>query len=205
MKKVFFHLLGLFIAIFLSTGCTKALWKERAITHNVYIEKIESFMLNPENGGVIFLGEKYHYIFDENEDLNFLLAHRKSKGMVFNVSDGYHSTNKNMVMSSFSVAIDKSIADKEIVDWLMKKNYTQTKINFPIYIKGTRYIADKKVNAVAQKLSKVFVIRVSEEEVGQDDIAIKILLTPITLFGDGVGLILGGVGLIFDGIGSIIK
>jgi len=139
MKKVFFPLLGLVIAIFLSLGCmSKALWKESLISHNVYTEKIESFMLNPKNGGVIFLGEKYHYIFEENEDLNFLLAHRKSKGIIFNVSNGYHNTNKDMVMSSFSVAIDKSLADEEIVDWLMKKNYPQSKVDFPIYLEGKR-------------------------------------------------------------------
>jgi len=95
MKKVFFPLLGLVIAIFLSLGCmSKALWEDDVV-YVPYQEKLDAFMSNPQDGTVVFLGEKYHYIFSKNDDFNFLLAHRTSKGLIFDVSHGYHNTNND--------------------------------------------------------------------------------------------------------------
>lgn len=205
MKKVFFPLLGLFIAIFLSLGCmSKALWEDDVV-YVPYQEKLDAFMSNPQDATVVFLGEKYHYIFSKNDDFNFLLAHRTSKGLIFDVSHGYHNTNNEIVQSNFSIKVDKSIADKELVEWLEKKGYTQSKVDFPIYLEGKRYIADKKVNAVAQKLSKVFVISINEQKVDKGNIVGKILLTPLAVAGDGVLVVVGGVVLIFAGLDSVVR
>jgi len=203
MKNKFKIFFALAIAVFLSLGCmSKALWEEKVV-YVPYQDKIDSFMMNPKEGSTVFLGEKYHYIFTKNEDFNFLLAHRTSKGVVFNVIQGYHSVNQDSVTSNFGVKIDKSIADKAVVEWLNAKGYSNQQEEITLYLEGKRYKADKKVNAMAQKLSKQFTLSINEAKIEDKNTAYKVLMTPLAVVADGVLVVVGGVVLVFVGLDSI--
>jgi hypothetical protein len=198
MKKIFWAVLAIAFVSFISMGCmTTRLWQD-PITHKPYSEKIDAFLLNPQSGQTVFLGEKYHYIFDANTQLDFLLKHREDASLTFNLKNGaYYQTNEDNATAHFSVSIDTKNINQELLEWL-KINHiplnTDTSHSMTtIDLKGKRYLADPKVNQHAQKFSKSIEIQIHDIKKENRSVVVKILGTPLTVAADGVLLVVGMV------------
>ncbi|MDD4949951.1 hypothetical protein [Sulfuricurvum sp.] len=196
MKKIFLAVFVIALVSFMSMGCmTTRLWQD-PITHKPYSEKIDAFLLNPQNGQTVFLGEKYHYIFDANAQLDFLLKHREDISLTFNLKNGaFYQTNEDNATAHFSVSIDTKNINQELLEWL-KINHISVNSNtslsmITINLKGKRYLADPKVNQHAQKFSKSIEIQINDVKKENRSVVIKILATPLAVAADGVMFVAG--------------
>jgi hypothetical protein len=196
MKKILIAVFAIALISFMSMGCvTKQLWQDTT-THQSYLEKIDAFLLNPESGQTVFVGEKYHYIFDANPQFNFLLKHREDSSVTFNIIKGaYYQTNDDNATAHFSVTIDSKTANQELLEWA-KVNHIPLNSYTALYtvilnLKGKRYLSDPKVNQHAQKLSKTIEVLVIDLKKENRPLVVKILGTPLTVAADGVLLVVG--------------
>ena len=122
MKKIFLSITALAIAVFLSLGCvTKQVWTDK-VRGEPYKERIISFYNNTEEKKIIFIGEKYHYIFNERTKnfSEFLEAKKRLKlkesnrGIYANTS----RTNLQEVSVNISFEFKKESLNQEQKDWL---------------------------------------------------------------------------------------
>jgi hypothetical protein len=198
MKKVYLGLLGVVVAIFLSMGCaTPALWKDSSsdIDYMSYTETIDAFMINPNDKSMIFIGEKYHYIFEPNDQLAYLLEHRDSS-MEFLIANGSYNISNDIANVGFQVAIDKTKATKQTMEWLNGQNAHNNTIYISLY--GKRYNADSKINNAVQKSTKPFSITIQSttKKTNIGGMIVKVIATPIALAVDGAIIIGAGIALI---------
>lgn len=196
MKKTFWAVLVIAAVSFFSMGCmTSQLWKDN-VTYTPYGETIDAFLLNPETNQTVFLGKKYHYIFDSNPQFGYLLKHREHSAITFNVSQSaYFQAENDIVSARFNVAIDSNMIDQELLDWINENHIAlnpKTKVYMiPISLKGKRYFSDRNVNQRAQQLSKEVSITVKEIKKEGSPTVVKILGTPIAVAADGVMFVVG--------------
>lgn len=198
MKKTIALILSMILIL---SGCTSKLWNSKDVKRVSYSETIDAFMMNPQNKSLIFIGEKYHYIFEPNEKFVYLYDN-KNENIIFDSNNGVYEIRDNKIYAYFSIYIYTKNMKQEIIDWALKNNgkYVENneKIKMSITLDGTRYLSDLKVNQVVEKLSmkhniKIDVI-VKEDEYST---ASKIALTPLTVTGDTIvvagGMVLAGV------------
>lgn len=196
MKKTFWITLVIAAVSFMSMGCmTSQLWEDK-ITYTPYSETIDAFLLNPQSDQSIFLGEKYHYIFDADSQFGYLLKHRENPAVTFNVSQGAHFQAENDTVSAyFNVTINSKNIDQELSEWV-KENHIVLNAKTGLYsvairLKGKRYFPDRYVNQRAQQLSKEIYITVNEVKKEGSPVVVKILGTPIAVAADGVMFVVG--------------
>lgn len=193
MKKI---ILMALVFTLLFSGCTvhyltKKLWQDNYKEIN-YDETIDALMMNPEDDSMIFIGEKYHYIFQPDQTLSYLLKHRDEQAMVFEVEQGNYEVKEDNATAFFRVYIDSKIATQEVVEWANKNGYNkhnkseEDKIIVAVWMKGKRYIADPAVNKAVEKLSKQYHIQVAEKHLDNMNNAARIALTPLTVAVDSV-------------------
>ncbi|PHM17406.1 MAG: hypothetical protein CJD30_06465 [Sulfuricurvum sp. PD_MW2] len=196
MKKTFWVTLVIAMVSFMSMGCmTSQLWEDK-VTYTPYSETIDAFLLNAKNDETIFLGKKYHYIFDANPQFGYLLKHRENASITFNVSQGARFQAENDTLNArFSVTIDSKTIDQELQEWINDNHVSlnpKTKVyTIPISLKGKRYFSDRYVNEKAQQLSKEIYITVNEVKKEGSPVVVKILGTPIAVAADGVMFVVG--------------
>lgn len=196
MKKTFWVTLVIAMVSFMSMGCmTSQLWEDK-VTYTPYSETIDAFLLNAKNDETIFLGKKYHYIFDANPQFGYLLKHRENPAITFNVSQGARFQAENDTLNArFSVTIDSKTIDQELQEWINDNHVSlnpKTKVyTIPISLKGKRYFSDRYVNEKAQQLSKEIYITVNEVKKEGSPVVVKILGTPIAVAADGVMFVVG--------------
>lgn len=196
MKKMFWVTLVIAAVSFMSMGCmTSQLWEDK-ITYTPYSETVDAFLLNPKSDQSIFLGKKYHYIFDSNPQFGYLLKHRENPAVTFNVSQsGRFQAENDTVSARFNVTIDSKMIDQELQEWINDNHFVlNPKTNvytIPITLKGKRYFSDRYVNQRAQQLSKEVYITVQEIKKEGSPVVVKILGTPIAVAADGVMFVVG--------------
>lgn len=196
MKKTFWIALVIAAVSFMSMGCmTSQLWEDK-VTYTPYSETIDAFLFNAKNDETIFLGKKYHYIFDANPQFGYLLKHRENPSITFNVSQGARFQAENDTLNArFSVTIDSKTIDQELQEWINDNHISlnpKTKVyTIPISLKGKRYFSDRYVNEKAQQLSKEIYITVNEVKKEGSPVVVKILGTPIAVAADGVMFVVG--------------
>lgn len=196
MKKTFWVTLVIAAVSFMSMGCmTSQLWEDK-VTYTPYSETIDAFLFNAKNDETIFLGKKYHYIFDANPQFGYLLKHRENPAITFNVSQGARFQAENDALNArFSVTIDSKTIDQELQEWINDNHVSlnpKTKVyTIPISLKGKRYFSDRYVNEKAQQLSKEIYITVNEVKKEGSPVVVKILGTPIAVAADGVMFVVG--------------
>ena len=219
MKKIFVTVLLVGLAIFLSMGCvTKQVWTDK--TEGVpYQERIISFYNNKEEGKIIFIGEKYHYIFDKGtkEFSEFLEAKKRLK-LKENHRGIYASTSRReseKVDVNFDFEFKKNNITQEQEKWLEGHNarfirrpravkdgtdiYEPDKMEIDGYglnyhLSGKRYQATTQVNDHVVRLKNPINIEVVEFKVTDKKSTLyKVAMTPLSVTADA-GLIIIGAG-----------
>ena len=223
MKKIFITVLLVGLATFLSMGCiTKQVWTDK-VRGVPYQERIISFYNNTEEGKIIFIGEKFHYIFDKGtkEFSAFLEAkkHLKFKENYLGIYASISRTNGENVSANLHFEFKKNNLTKEQKNWLEKHNtqfirrpikdrlhydnpiiyeHNQTKIygyGANYYIAGKRYHATTQVNNHVIKLKNPINIEVVEFKVKDKKSTLyKVAMTPLSVTADA-GLVVIGTGM----------
>jgi hypothetical protein len=219
--KVWFQTFVLFsIVWFSSMGCvTKQIWSD-STQAKPYKEQIVSFYSNVEKDEILFLGEHYHYIFNQRtKPFMLLLKERRLLGLSNKNVSVYASLERQdnrKVQAHIRIHLKKSELNTEQIKVLEKNNFisiqadpyygtehmyedheavdTVTTYTNEYYIEGTRYIADPKVNESITKLKKPMEIEVVEffKENKKSNLY-KVAMTPLSVTADA-GLIIIGVG-----------
>lgn len=196
MKKTFWVVFVIAIVSFMSMGCmTSKLWEDK-VTYTPYSETLDAFLLNPETNQTVFLGKKYHYIFDSNSQFGYLLKHRENPSIAFKVSQGAHFQAENDTIGGyFNVTINSKNINQELSDWVKENHFVLNPktglYTVTIYLSGKRYFSDPDVNQHVQQFSKEVVITVNEVKKEGSPVVIKILGTPIAVAADGVMFVVG--------------
>jgi len=223
MKKLFVSITLIAIGIFLSLGCvTKQLWtdKTKAVP---YQERVISFYTNLEKKEIVFIGDKYHYIFNKNtEPLITLIKNRemlKLNNKNINIYASVDRKDNRKVQATIMIHIKKSELNNQQIKWLESHSYSIAPIPpyyesgysppvkrppkniSPIYtngyhIEGTRYIADPKVNTQVIKLKEPIKFNVMEFRITDKKSTLyKVAMTPLSVTADA-GLSVLGVGAV---------
>ena len=198
--------------IFLSFGCmTKQVWSDRKIIPNYghsYKEKIVSFYINTNEEKLVFIGEKYHYIFDKNTQA---FIHFLQSSKILNLSPEnlkiharVNSSNIENIGASIMVEFERSKLNKE-QRLLLGLHFFERYPNTPYYknyhINGKRYIANNEINKQVFQLEKAIELEISAPEEIDRSVLKKIAMTPLTLTADALGgLILVGAGIVMSPI-----
>lgn len=220
MKKLFLSITAIALLIFLSLGCvTKQVWTDPTKA-DPYQERIISFYSNIEKEEILFIGEKYHYIFNKGTKEFMPLLSAKE---LLNLSDKninvYTATNRQdnrNVGTHIRVHMKKSELNSEQITWLTEHNYMliQTDPHYgtdhvyqaneqvptvdtytkEYYLQGRRYISSQEVNNNVVRLKKPLEIEVIEfKKYDEKSTLYKIAMTPLSVTADA-GLIVIGTG-----------
>ncbi len=219
--KIYFQLFIVSTVIwFSSMGCvTKQVWTDKMKVRQ-YDERIISFYSNMEKNEVVFIGQKYHYILNQNtEDFMHLLKARKLLNLSaqnLQVRTTVSRADKREIGAYLKVYFKQEAVTPEQEEWLKKNHYrlmqhdgyfNENKIYNPneayvvsyYYIKdynihGTRYVANSEVNQKVVMLKKPMDIKVEEYYKSDEKSTLyKVAMTPLSVTADA-GLIVVGVG-----------
>jgi len=211
VKKIFLLIIIIAIGIFSSMGCiTKQMWRDQTVS-NPYNETIMAFYTNPKSSELAFIGEQYHYIFNnKTEAFSILLNNKKFlnlKQSHLKVNAFIDRTDNRIVHTSIYVRYPIKGSNSQQMTWLEKHGFfkhdfphSQSEKKIENYSKhyalqGIRYLSNKEVNQKALKLRTPIKITIDDYKTKEKSTLYKIAMTPISLTGDALGgvLMLGAV------------
>jgi len=195
--KYWFQLFTLVTVIwFSSMGCvTKNLWKNT--NSKPYAETIIAFYSHPQKNEIIFIGQKYHYIFNQGtSELNEVLKVRELLGLNqknLSINTYTDADNGSTIHTDIRITFEEQSLNKQQRLWLTSHNFLHPALRVPVITKsfsltGKRYKANSKVNNHAIKLQLPIKLQVYEHS---SNTLYKILMTPLTVTADA-GLALAG-------------
>jgi len=132
-KRYYFQAFAVIVVIwFSSLGCvTKQVWEDR-VHGKPYPELILSFYANKEKKEILFIGEKYHYIFNKNTE-NFIdllqakdLLKLTQKNLSFYAMTG--RDDPRVMQSDIHVQFKKSDLNSEQREWLEAHHFREQEI-----------------------------------------------------------------------------
>jgi|GEM_PF-1483536 len=155
-------------------------------------EKIVAFMLKEDDKSFIVIGKKYHYIFEPNKKLEYII-NNKSEAFKFDIENGSYKLEDDNAFANFYVYIDKTKASKDILTWALENDAYNIKdeekdyLRIKIELEGKFYIANTEVNNSIAKLDKDYRIIIQEDEISYT----KLMLSPIQVIGQAYFIVLG--------------
>jgi len=196
MKKLFLAILAVTIVLFSSLGCvTKDLWRGTDVTP--YPDTIVSFYSSPTRDEIIFIGQKYHYIFNQGttelqtvlKAREFLTLNQKN----LNIHTYTEEKDASVIHTGIEIRFEKHLLNNKQIAWLSRNGFLQQDAYVPMMVKsfsliGKRYKANQKVNSHAIKLKQPIRLQINERS---SNTLYKILMTPLTVTADA-GLALAG-------------
>jgi hypothetical protein len=175
------------------TGCSVKTVKKYGETS--FNEKIDAFMMKKDDKSFIIIGEKYHYIFEPNEQFEYLLKNMQEP-YKFDIENGYYSIWRDKITAKFSININKKNASNEFMDWALKngaKQYGKKEINqlkLGLTMEGKIYLPNEEFNKTIPKLEQEYNIRVYSKgmidtkiiESPLIDAAKEVIVIPVAIF-----------------------
>jgi hypothetical protein len=172
----------------LASCATSIVWKNKN-----YAENFKHFLTTKDGKKVVILGEKYHYIFDDESGflikllswdnrLKLEIADYKLKVINFNKITGSITINTkpNVVLN------EQEISYLRELDFIQDGNFFKKDID----LFGTRYSPKTGVNYnIKGSFSKDYSVRIEIDDFA--DTAKKIAVTPITIVADGIYFVVG--------------
>lgn len=183
------------LALLLNSSClTQQLWESK----KYYDETIKEYLISADGSKVVFLGKKYHYIFDDNSGMvKQLLQWGGRQKLIMNLYD-FEVTSKNEVKITASVttASQEESSNKNLsalsvdeINFLKKLGFSKIEgvgnniLYKTIDLKGVRYLPKPGVSyEVSLSLNKEYKVKV--EYSNFFDKATKVALTPLSVTGD---------------------
>lgn len=203
MKKV--QSLIIIFSLLFNSGCiTTEMWQKK----EYYEDTIKQYLISEDGNKVIFLGKKYHYIFDDNSGIIRQLLNWNSKQkLVMNIYD-FKAVSENDVKLSVWISSSfkkepssKSLENlsKDEIAFLTKLGFSDQKwgnnqvLGKKLNLSGTRYLPKPDVDYKVgnSSLSKEYKVRVELENESTLNKSKKIALTPVTVAGDSITIVVG--------------
>ena len=115
MKYIMF-----FLSLFLLSGCaeTSRLWQKPR-----YHENISHFLATKDGEKLIFIGEKYHYIFNGTDDLNKLLKWKHRELLKANFDSNFFVSRTNKITGKYKITCSCDNATEDQLQWLKKNEF----------------------------------------------------------------------------------
>ena len=209
MKKIFLIIMVIVVGVFLSFGCvTKQVWTDKR-KNFPYAETIISFYSNAEKKEVLFIGEKYHYIFNKQTKQFIELLKRKEflklTDRELNIYASIAPRDSREISAQIEIQFKENELNKAQKEWLLNKadgdgridsspiNYFDAIYSVNYNIRGTRYRAKSEVNAQVVKLQKPIPLTISEYKLEKKSTLYKVAMTPLSVTADAA-LVVVGVG-----------
>ena len=165
-------------------GLTKKLWNWHG-----YEENFKHFLINQQNGYVVFLAQKFHYIFIDNSNLmKNILLWKDRRTLFIDTSETEIHVDKNnqasgeVMIRSFS---ENLMPHREF--FLINNGFKKDKKGWYLKLKifGTRYLANPNIHGNFPQLDLNYKIKISEE-LNKGEILTATALTPIAITADGI-------------------
>jgi len=236
MKKLFLATLTVTIVIFSSIGCmerpplemTQEVWNDEQDSVNTsYTDVIVAFYSDKSGEKLVFLGEKYHYLFDQGaKGFSELLKAKKSLHLQqknFHVETSLDPKDNRKVNLKVSAELPLLTLNKKQKAWLASHNFSlqQSRIyvgqepdplyaSRPVYrnqtvylktffLKGTRYVANAEINKKSIKLTQARRLNVIGYKYQDKSLIKKIAMTPLALVGDAaLDIVVVGVNILLS-------
>jgi len=243
MKKLFLATLAVTIVIFSSIGCmarapletTQEVWSNTQDSVNTsYTDTIVSFYSDKKGEKLVFLGEKYHYLFNQNaKEFSELLKAKEFLNLQqknFQVEASLDSNDNRKVNLNMSAILPLSELNQQQKEWLAQHNFSlrsnrvyvgqepdplyasrpvyrdQTVYLKSFFMKGTRYIANAEINKKSIKLKQARRLNVTGYKYQDKSLLKKIAMTPLALVGDAASdIFVVGVNILLLPLFIIIK
>lgn len=159
---------------------------------NIYTESVSSVLISQDKQKIVFIGKKYHYVFDAPVELVETLElpfHSKVSGTLSN----FYVDKNGAVTGLYSLQIANNLSEKDGSDAISAGFKPDAAGRFTLSgkIGGTRFLSgDFEKNAVAQKLNKTYAIEVAYEP-SSGEKAAETLISPIIVTSEGLFFIFG--------------
>lgn len=183
----------IFLSLFHLASCTTAqLWE-----NTKYYETISHFLTTNDGDELIFIGDKYHYIFSNTDSLNDVLRWKDRALLKAQFNDNFVVSTDNIVTGNYITTCICNNATSNQIKWLKDNGFNNiieknklTTLKHVTYFKegaiiGRRYLPNDISFDELEKLNNTYRIRVEEEKTLLG-IAGRVAETPFTVAGDGV-------------------
>ncbi|OAD22320.1 conserved hypothetical protein, membrane [Candidatus Thiomargarita nelsonii] len=204
MTKWFFIVTMLIAVVFFSSmGCvTTQLWENKA-KPVPYNEKILSFYTNKDEGQMVFIGEKYHYIFSKNAKAFIELlqagAFLKLGEKNLYIRPLIDREDPRVITTDISVRFAVNRLNQEQISWLALHGFKRVGSEYVqsyIQIEGKRYFSKGEINKKALKLIHPLPVKVAEYKKTKNPL-FQIAMTPLSLTADaGIIILAAGAAII---------
>lgn len=158
------------------SGCGTKIKTIPSKVDNEYIEKIDAFMFNNQDKSLMFIGERYHYIFESNKRFEHLTQNIE-EDFYFNLENSNCIIKGDIATVKLIVTINQQNSSKEFINWALKNYAEYTKkddkssdINLFIYLKGKIYQPNEEVTKNIPKLDKTYMINVKQSHLPDEKI-----------------------------------
>jgi hypothetical protein len=215
LKKIFLTITIFALFIFLSIGCvTKNVWRDEVISEP-YSETIFSFYTNDKKDKIVFIGDKFHYIFDKNtEDFSKVLEAKellKLSNDKLSIYSYIDRKDQRVIYTTVAIRFKKDELNSEQLSWIdsnIKDNYVKPPLgisgvhpkkslesqNYFFRLVGKRYLAKRELNHRVAKLRLPLQLTITDFKRENKISLYKIAMTPLSLTADA-GLIIVGTGV----------
>ncbi|KHD05075.1 hypothetical protein PN36_31845 [Candidatus Thiomargarita nelsonii] len=200
-KWLFIVTMLIAVVFFSSMGCvTPLLWKDQPVPYN---ENILSFYTNKDEGKMVFIGEKYHYIFTKNgkafiellEAGDFLKLAENN----LEVRPVIDRKDPRVIRTDISVRFAVNRLNQKQISWLALHGFNKVGSRYVqsyTQIEGKRYFSKGEINKKALKLIHPLPVKVMEYQKTKNPLG-QIAMTPLSLTVDaGLIILAAGVAII---------
>lgn len=192
-------LLFILVSCFLSacTIHTETLWKTPETKEVVYVENISHFLITEDGEKIVIIGDKYHYVFPNQNDLANILKWSDRKLLSAKFHRNFNVDTSNQISGDYLILCDNKELTKEQEQWLwdngfvIKVNDGKAAFVLEKQIHGKRYLSKEKLNlSKYAKLNKEYKITIYAEKANfWGNKWVKAAQTPITVAEDGLATI----------------
>lgn len=173
--------------LFLSSSClTKSLWK------NSYNDTVQNFLVSADGSYIVFLGSKYHYIFnDHSHIMKELLSWRGRHLLFIDVKRTRLKVDKNNNVSGYATVesfFNNLRGDQRVfLQSLGFRRLDGEVLGLKVKLKGKRYLPRHDLGRYVPELNRKYVFDIKYSPNASKAVAIA-TLTPITLAADSIYL-----------------
>lgn len=208
MKKYIYTIYTLFVISATFTGCAPTLTMSLYdgpigdIKTDFYDEKIDHYAMTKDQKHIVFVGQKYNYVFENSTELSYLLKEQNNNNLIVDLKQEHHYDSSNFIVENNEVSIKFQIyiLDNNLTHPFSKinkvnrtglDNVTQNYTKAYLFFKGKRYLSDPTTFSFNQSLSKSVEVRIEEKTTINEagDIVKRTVLTPFTLAADSTVLV----------------
>jgi hypothetical protein len=159
-----------------------------------YKDEFRSFYFSNDHKKVIFISERFHYIFNDfNENLKKILSLKADLLFIDTENSGIYINANNNIKAYIEFDIFNQKLNPELINYLQEIGFTQSAdgMSAKITIYGKRYHAPPNFYANLVNLDQIYEIKIHAKLNKSEDV-IATLLSPLTITADGT-IFLGGI------------